>query len=260
MDAKPALISIVVCSNDPRKFAAISKNLADRLGDASFEVIGIHDARFLAEGYNRGVDQSAGDIVILCYDDIEIVTPDFARVVRRHLDTHDVIGCAGTDCLINSNWIWAGDPFVHGIVAYPADDAWPAQHFDLTVWGGFERAIVDDIQALDGLFLAANRRALESIRFDEANFDGFHVYDIDFTSAAHLAGFRIAVCKDMLIAHRSRGNFGREYAAFGAGFMKKYAGRLRVQAHNSRNTAVARDLDRAQMLNLCDSVIGTGAT
>ncbi len=254
------MISIVVCSIDSGKYAAVSKNLAASMGDAPFEIIGIHDARSLAEGYNRGVGRSCGDIVIFCHDDIEIVTPGIANVIRRHLETHDVIGCAGTDCLIDSNWTWAGDPFVHGIVAYPADDAWPARRFDLTMWGGFERAVVANIQALDGFFMAANRRVLESVRFDAANFDGFHVYDTDFTFAAHLAGFSVAVCKDMLIAHRSRGNFGGDYAAFGARFMQKYDGRLRVHAHNSRKTAVARNLDRAQMLRLCNSVIGAGAT
>jgi len=253
------MISVIICSINPGKFAAVSRNFADRMADAPIEIIGIHDARSLAEGYNRGVAQSGGDILIFCHDDIEIVTPDFARLVRGHLESHDVIGCAGTDCLIDSNWTYAGDPYVHGIVAYPADDAWPAHRFDLTVWGGFERAIVDDIESLDGFFLAAKRRVFDAVRFDEVNFDGFHVYDTDFTFAAHLAGFKVAVCKDMLIAHQSRGNFGDEYAAFGTRFMKKYEGRLRVHTHNSRKTAVARNLDRAQMLRLCKTVIGAGA-
>ena len=43
------------------------------------------------------------------------------RVFAGTWRTHDLVGCAGTSCLIDSNWIYAGDPFVHGIVAYPAE-------------------------------------------------------------------------------------------------------------------------------------------
>jgi hypothetical protein len=48
------------------------------------------------------------------------------------------------------------------------------------------------------------------------------VYDTDFCYSAYLAGFRIAVCKDILIAHQSRGNFGEQFAAYGARFKEKY--------------------------------------
>jgi GT2 family glycosyltransferase len=250
------MISVIICSIDPGRFAAVSRNLADRLGGSAYELIGIHDARSLGEGYNRGIDRSRGDVLVFCHDDIEIITPRVDALIRRHLETYDLVGCAGTDCLIDSNWLRAGDPFVHGMVAYPAGEAWPADRFDLVVWGGFEHRIVEGIQALDGFFLAANRRVVEAVRFDERTFDGFHVYDTDFTFAAHLAGLRIAVCKDLLIAHRSGGDYENDYPVYRARFMTKHRGRLPVGVHNTRKTAVARSLDRAQMLQLCDTAIG----
>ena len=259
MDAELNMISVIMCSINPAKFAAVSKNLADRMADAPFEIIGIHDARSLAEGYNRGIAQSSGDILIFCHDDIEIITPDFDVRIRQYLEANDVVGCAGTSCLIDSNWIYAGDPFVHGVVAYPADDAWPANRFDLVVWGGLNSATITGVQALDGFFMATNRRVVETIRFDESSFDGFHVYDTDFTFAAHLAGYKVAVCKDILIAHQSRGNFGEAYAAYAAKFMQKYRGRLPAQSHKSRKAAVARNLDRAQLEHLFNTRIGLHA-
>ena len=86
MDAEYDMISVILCSIDPGKFAAVSKNLADRMADAPFEIIGIHDARSLAEGYNRGIAQSSGEILVFCHDDIEIITPDFNARIRRHLE------------------------------------------------------------------------------------------------------------------------------------------------------------------------------
>lgn len=257
MGTQTNMISIIICSIDPGKFAAVSKNFADRMGDAPFEIIGIHDARSLSEGYNRGIARSRGDVLIFCHDDIEILTPDFHSRIRGHLQTHDLVGCAGTSCLIDSKWAYAGDPYIHGIVAYPEDDAWPASRFFTLVWGGFGRAVVEDIQALDGLFLAVNRRVLEAIRFDDVTFDGFHLYDLDFTYAAYLAGFRIAIFKDILIVHKSRGSYGDEWTPYADKFMQKYQGRLPVLAPSTRKVAVAKHLDRAETLHLCEKVIGS---
>jgi len=45
------------------------------LGDEPYEIVAVRDARSLAEGYNRGVARSSGDIVILSHDDIEFLDP-----------------------------------------------------------------------------------------------------------------------------------------------------------------------------------------
>lgn len=246
------MISIIICSINPDKFTAVSENYASLLGAAPFEIIGIHDARSLCEGYNRGIAQSRGDILIFCHDDIEIITPDFHARLCQHLKQHDVIGCAGTTRVVNGFWGYAGDPFIHGIVAEPLAGAWPGNHFDLHAWGGVSVVVVDQIQALDGFFIAMNRRVIEAMRFDEKTFDGFHVYDADFTFSAYLSGFSLAVCKDILIAHQSNGNFDDAYQIHNARFLKKYQGRLPSQEPNDRKILHGRNLGRAQMLRLCE--------
>ncbi|SFU30419.1 Glycosyltransferase like family protein [Polaromonas sp. YR568] len=120
----------------------------------------------------------------------------------------------------------SGDPHIHGVVAYPSAGAWPSDFFDVVVWGGPELSQIGDIQALDGVLFAANRRVVESVRFDEDTFDGFHVYDTDFTYAAFLRGFKLAVCKDIMIAHKSGGNFQDSYKTYAGKFREKYKGHL----------------------------------
>jgi GT2 family glycosyltransferase len=246
------MISIIICSISPDKFALVSENFALLLGDASFEIIGIHDARSLCEGYNRGIDQSRGDILIFSHDDIEIITPDFYPRLCQHLKKFDVVGCAGTTRVVNGFWAYAGDPFIHGIVAEPLEGAWPGNRFNLHAWGGVSQAVIDRIQALDGFFIAANRRVIQTVRFDEKTFDGFHAYDADFTFSAYLSGFRLAVCKDILIAHQSRGNFDEAFHKYNAHFLEKYRGRLPRQEPNNRQMLDGRNLDRTQMLRLCE--------
>jgi GT2 family glycosyltransferase len=219
---KNPLISVIICSIDSGKYDAVCANLRERLVDVTYEIIGIHDAKSLSEGYNRGIDRSQGDILIFCHDDIEIISPSFSSLLREHLLTFDVIGCAGTVRLTDSKWVSSGDPYVHGVVACPVGRTWPAERFDVWLWGGVELTQIADIQALDGFFMAARRHVVDSVRFDEKLFDGFHLYDTDFSYAAFSRGFELAVCKDILIAHQSGGNFGDVYKTYADRFREKY--------------------------------------
>jgi len=248
------MISIIICSVTAHKFALVTANFKAVLGTVPYEVIGIHDAKSLSEGYNRGIARSRGDIVIFCHDDIEILTPAFYQLLCKYLETYDVVGCAGTDRLIESAWFGAGDPFIHGAVAYPAIDAWPCDRYHVQIWGDLKLLEVPEIQALDGFFFAVKRAVLDHVKFDEVNFDGFHVYDTDFTFAAYLSGFRLAVCKDILIAHQSYGNFNAEYQTYRARFAEKYRDRLSALERNRSKCGLARNLDRSQILRLLKSV------
>jgi GT2 family glycosyltransferase len=82
------------------------------------------------------------------------------------------------------------------------------------------------MMALDGVWMAARRSVAEEIGFDGATFAGFHMYDVDFTLRAHLAGKKIAVCNDLHVLHMSGGSFGPAWQAEAAKFAAKHAGRL----------------------------------
>ena len=62
----------------------------------------------------------------------------------------------------------------------------------------------------------------EALRFDEQCFDGFHLYDIDFTYRAHRAGFRLAVPLDLLLIHYSTGRYDIRWQAFNMRFLAKF--------------------------------------
>jgi len=215
------LVSFIICSIDARKFAAVSESIARHFTDTPYEIIPIHDAVSLCEGYNRGVRLSRGDYLAFCHDDVEILAPDFALRLKQHLEEFDLVGVAGTTLLCGSTWADGGFPHLHGMVAHPAED----HGYELMVYGSAARTI-PDIQAFDGLFFAVRREVMETLRFDEGLFDGFHLYDLDFTYRAHLAGLRLAVCNDLLLAHHSRGNFGNAWEHYAKIFLKKHRGTL----------------------------------
>jgi GT2 family glycosyltransferase len=214
------MISVIICSINEVKFQAVSAMYARLLANDTHEIIRISDARSLAEGYNRGIKASRGQTLILSHDDIEILSPDFSQVLASRLSSYDLIGVAGTTLLNQPTWIAAGLPHIFGQVAHPRPDGYCIDMYSAAC------RVVGNIQAMDGLFLAMRRGLAEKIAFDEVNFDGFHLYDIDFTYRAFLAGFRLAVCSDILLFHASAGSFDNVWMRYGERFMRIHGHRL----------------------------------
>lgn len=216
-------ISVIICSIDAGKFARISEHYAQRLAAYEHEIIGIHDASSLAEGYNRGMAQSRGDILIFSHDDLLILDPAFAEKIVDRLQTYDLLGFAGTSKLITATWFGAGQPHLHGAIGH----AKPGQRqLALNIYGAAAWPVVGDIQAIDGFCMIARRPLAETWPFDAATFDGFHLYDLDFSYAAYLAGHRLGVCCDIPILHESAGNFADQHLYYAERFVLKYAGQL----------------------------------
>ena len=215
--------SVIICSIEAAKFARVSERYKTLLAGHPVEIIGIHDARSLAEGYNRGIDQSSGDILIFSHDDVLILDPDFAGKIATRLAHFDLLGFAGASRLVNATWFGAGLPHLHGVVAH----ARPRQpQLQIDVFGVDDWPVVPDIKAVDGLCFIATRALAEVVKFDAGGFDGFHLYDIDFSFSAHLAGYRLGVCCDIPIIHESAGQFDQKHKRYAEIFLDKYQSRL----------------------------------
>jgi hypothetical protein len=219
------MISIVFCSIDPHKAAATVSHYHRLCGREPHEVIQIDNPRSLADGYNRGIEASSGDIVVFSHDDIEFLEPDsWLGRLKGHLDRCDLVGVAGTTRLIAPDWAHAGPPYTFGHVAEPGGDIAPYRVLVCAV----PAPLIGGMQALDGLFFAVRRRVLDKVRFDASAFDGFHIYDIDFSFSAHLAGFRVAVAADLPVLHQSPGNFDEKWRHYAQRFLQKHGARLGV--------------------------------
>ena len=191
------MLSIVMCSRDDARFSRSSASYARVLAGVEHEIVRITDARGMCEGYNRGIARARGDRLLLSHDDVEILGDDFAENVARHFERFDLLGVAGTTRLIGPAWHLAGPPWVFGQILHnPA----PGKPLRVDIYGVPGRAVAD-VQAVDGVLIGVRRRVWEQLRFDEQTFDGFHLYDIDFSFRAHLAGFACGVACDLDVFH-----------------------------------------------------------
>ncbi|HVE51622.1 MAG TPA: glycosyltransferase [Casimicrobiaceae bacterium] len=214
--------SVVICSIDAAKFQRASASWQRTLQSAECEIVGIHDARSLAEGYTRGLARARGDVIVFSHDDVDVVTPDAAGLIESHLERFDVIGIAGTTRLVGGDWHFAGDPYAFMLVISPD----PATGKMTLIGKGAGPLIVPGIQALDGVVFAARRGVAREIGFDSMTFDHFHLYDLDFTFRAFLAGKKLAVCRDLLLVHTSQGSFDARWDMYRMRFEAKFAGQL----------------------------------
>ncbi len=160
---------------------------------------------------------------MLSHDDIALVSPDFEKRLSTHVAAYDLVGIAGTTRTVGGTWFGAGHPYDFMLIVAPTERRGEAA---LSIVGRGE-LIIPDAQALDGVFIAARTDVARAIGLDEATFDGFHLYDIDFTFRAWRAGCRLAVCRDLVLAHQSHGSYGPDWRRYERRFMDKFGADIR---------------------------------
>lgn len=241
-EARGRKVSVVICSVRPERFARVTAHYRELLREVPHEIVGIHDARSLCEGYNRGLRESRGDWVVFSHDDVEVVSNDFAAKLCESLAQADVVGVAGTTRLTGAYWGDSGPRYKRGQTSHPprnagADGQASARH---VLVFGIDGRTTAGIEALDGLMFAARREVAEKVGFDEERFDGWHLYDVDFTFSAACAGHRLAVRSDLLVHHDSLGSYDAVWQRYAERFTQKHRGRLRPRPPASTPTVLVK--------------------
>jgi len=244
--------SIIICSppaNDAR-FSQIEGVYKQALVGEDYEIIRIQDASSMAEGYARGAAKAAGRILIFSHDDAAPVRP-FGSRLRSHLQRVDIVSGAGTDRLDGPAWFTAGPPHVFGQVlnSVPArlEIKYPdgrtevrEQHPLLLSIYGVPSRLVAGIQAFDGFWFACTRGVVEQIPFDPETCDTFHMYDVDFSYRAYLAGAKIGVANDLSLMHASVGGYAcPKWKPAADKWLAKYGAGLRPHHKDRRYTSAA---------------------
>ena len=223
-------VSIIICSIDDRKFESVTAAYESLFAAVPHEIIRIADARSLTEGYNRGMDRSRGELLIFSHDDVRPVNPDFALRVISHLEHCDLLGVAGTSFLSGAAWVMAGWPFLAGQVGMDQTGG----GISVTAYAPANGMRTSGIQALDGLFLAVRRDVATRHRFDADTFDGWHMYDLDFSFRVAEAGHAVAVANDLLVVHNSKGEYRSEaWRRYEQRFLAKFENRLAARGNTT---------------------------
>lgn len=195
----------------------------------------MNNTKSLPQRYNELVKEALDDNVdclILVHDDV-ILEEDPIPKLEKLFDDYDLVGVAGTSKIeLKSPALWhlMGGGFqggnLHGCVQHlrePIMGYSPKYQSSKpkSTFGPYpHRAVM-----IDGVFMALNRKAMETVRFDEDNPCKFHFYDLCYSLDCHLAGLKVGV-GDILITHESPGlrEFTQDWLNGEKYFLEKYAG------------------------------------
>jgi len=190
----------------------------------------------LSKIYNQAIDKALKDDInclILVHDDV-ILEEDPIPKLEKLFDEYDVVGVAGASKIeLKSPALWHlmgggfGGGHLHGCVQHLI------QKNGIDGVGGYYKKPVPTnfgpyphrVVMIDGVFMALNRKAMETMRFDEDNPSPFHFYDLSYSLSCHLAGLKVGV-GDILITHESPGlrEFTEDWKNGENYFLNKYAG------------------------------------
>jgi GT2 family glycosyltransferase len=179
----------------------------------------------LSQIYNRFIQHSVEDeVLVFVHDDVWFDDRQWLKKVLDGLDTYDVIGLAGNTRISPRQPSWAHVSIEDG------EFQWDRSHLSGEIGHGqksFGSLMVygptpAECKLMDGVFLAANSRAL---REKEVLFDArftFHFYDVDFCRNAHLKGLKLGTWP-IAMTHQSGGAFGSPswHAAY-ASYLEKW--------------------------------------
>lgn len=184
-----------------------------------FSYIKLSNTRGLAKVYNEFLDtaiQEKFDYIIFVHDDVHL-EHDPRPKLEKLFQEYDIVGVAGcSKAEIKSPALWhlMGQGNLHGAVAH--------KHADkkyMTSFGAYPQRVV----MIDGVFMAFNRKAIETVRFDEDCPSKFHFYDLNLCARALQKGLKIGV-GDVMITHESPGlrEFTEDWKAGEKYYLEQY--------------------------------------
>jgi len=195
----------------------------------------------LSKKYNEAIEDAISDDIdclILVHDDV-ILEEDPIPKLEKLFDEYDLVGVAGASKIeLKSPALWhlMGGGFynghnqsnLHGRVQHIVERE--PNNGGLQVGMVYKEKVATNfgfyphrVVMIDGVFMALNRKAMETMRFDEECPSSFHFYDCISSLDFHLGGGRVGV-GDILITHESPGlrEFSTDWLEGEKYFLNKY--------------------------------------
>jgi SAM-dependent methyltransferase len=202
------VIAYAACIADREKFTSICLPGLARVTTSDDVVIEATHPRSIFVAYNEVLDavRDRDDLeaLVLLHEDTEILGTELPSIVRRRLAERDVaiLGAVGGRDVTGLAW-WNAPQRFGGIA-----ETRGILHFS----DGAE-----DVDTVDGLFMALSPWTVRNLRFDEDAYDGFDAYDADLCAQARAAGRRV-LAEELPIVHRHTRVGARRAAADGGSF------------------------------------------
>lgn len=241
------LISVVVCSRRDERFARFERECAPAFPGDDVEILRVADARYMGDGYRRGMARARCEWLLFMHDDVELLSPDFGQRVRQSFSSADVFFPVGSASLAGPAWFSAGAQHLRGSVTLPGSSK---DVVDVAWCGAAQTA--EPMAIGDGFLIGARRDVAEQVGWDEDPADAFHGYDLSFTSRATRSGARVRAATRLQVLHHSVGDFDVDWL----NVAQRVCDRVSIPRGPATSPRWVRrdDLSRAAAITLFDRV------
>lgn len=206
------MISVLVCSVNDAVYAAFEENVAATIG-TSYELICYKNIQneSIYKVYDDLKRQAKGVYVCFVHEDVLFRTHNWGgklAEVFAHTANLGLIGVAGCTykSSIPSGWYIKDELSVTHLIENNKEgsDA-RLNHLNLA-----DDEYCKVVASIDGVFMALPRHIADQVSFNTL-LPGFHAYDTDLSMAVIDIGYKVAVCKDILLEHFSGGRPNKQW-------------------------------------------------
>ena len=185
----------------------------------------------LTEVYNKILENSKNDVVVLCHDDIYFDSKNWGQKILNHFkrnSNYGVLGLAGSTLLPKSAKWWEDFSKMKGIVNHEHEGKkWESKY------SNSKGNQLDDVVLVDGLFIVVNKKNIQH-NFNE-EIKGFHFYDVYFSFRNFMSDVKIGVMYDVRVTHKSIGQTNEQWEKNRELFAENYKEVLPIKIKRNLN-------------------------
>lgn len=206
------MVSIIVCSVDESSRALFLQNVSNTIG-LEHEFI-IFDNRLKGNGicqvYNECAERSVYEYLCFVHEDVLFGNDGWGKRIVAFLENDPLAGIVGVagGMYVPRNFVSWNDNH-----EYARCNWWHLKqdgeslHYSKNPY----KEQFSEVVTLDGVLLFTKKDVWRNVRFDSDVFNGFHLYDADF-SLNVATGYRNYVDQSICLYHKSKGHAtSREY-------------------------------------------------
>ena len=220
------MITFIISSVFPERQAQVVENIISACG-CEPEIF-VHDNREACWGlcrvYNHYSAMASNEVICYLHEDIFFRTDNWGeKIVSFYRDNPDagVVGFLGSQLKTKSPSAVGGNKkYEMGSLIQHSGSNRIKSYMQRSGSGDFSRVV-----QIDGLCMFVRKSVWEKYPFDEASFDRFHLYDLDFTIniARHYKNY---VCHSVVAEHMSEGSHNDEWYHYTKVFQEKWGAKL----------------------------------
>lgn len=223
------MISLIICSTNKTTPQWLKDNIQKTIG-SEYEIVHIDNSANeynMCSAYNEGVRRSKGDILCFMHEDIKYYSQDWGKKIEAHMQRPevDMLGVFGSTVVpADFDFRFCGFTTGHLLqrtvrITNPNEYILDGVHWDT-------EAPLKKVAMVDGCWFCMKALLFEgadAVRFDDKNFDSFHLYDCDICMQLNKRGKGIYLLADVILEHFSDGVFANGYVDGVQRFFDKWA-------------------------------------